>query len=76
MALPEDVRAVLEAEAGAFDMDMQAVARRVLQEWADRRAHAFRVYQRRVLANGLQTELPGMGAADDGAARKSVRGRT
>ena len=32
MAVPEDVLAVLEAEAAAFDMDMQGVARRVLQE--------------------------------------------
>lgn len=71
MAVPEDVLAVLEAEAAAFDMDMQGVARRVLQEWADRRAHAYRVYQRRVMANGLQTELPGMGTGDDGKPRSA-----
>lgn len=73
LAVPEDVLAVLEAEAAAFDTDMQAIARKVLQEFADRRAHAFKVYQRRVLANGLQTELPGFEAGDAGTARKLRR---
>lgn len=73
LTLPEDVMAVLEAEAAAFGTDMQVVARQVLQEWSDRRAHAYRVYARRVAANGLQTELPGFEAAENGTARKYRR---
>lgn len=58
MAVPEDVLAVLEAEAGAFGLDMQAVARKVLQEWADRRAHAFSPSVRRRTPPGAAGGLP------------------
>jgi len=58
--LNEDIHAALEARAAATGSDMQSVAREVLQAWADREAHAYRVYARRVIANGNQTELPGL----------------
>ena len=72
-AITESIAAALEADAIAFDSDMQAVAREVLQEWADRKHRAYTVYARRVLANGMQTELPGLETADAGARRKGLR---
>lgn len=70
LSLSESIHAALEAEGLAFDKTMQAVAREVLQEWADRKHRAYTVYARRVLANGMQTELPGFETGDDGAQRK------
>lgn len=73
LAVSESVLAALEAEAAAFDKDMQLVAREILAEWARRKHHAYTVYARRVLANGMQTELPGLETGDAGTQRK--RGR-
>ncbi len=73
VAISETVHAALEAEAMAFDRTMESVARQVLQEWADRKAHAYRVYARRVIANGNQTELPGFETEDAGAKRKGPK---
>ena len=72
-AITESIAAALEAEGVAFDRDMQSVAREVLQEWADRKHRAYTVYARRVLANGMQTELPGLQTEDAGARRKGNR---
>lgn len=69
-ALSEPTLAALEAEAAAFATDMQTISRQVLNEWAARRDHAYRVYARRVLANGMQTELPGLETGDDGRTRR------
>lgn len=71
--ITESIHAALEAEATAFGTSMEGVARRVLQEWADRRAHAYKVYARRVIANGSQTELPGLELEDTGKSRKGRR---
>jgi hypothetical protein len=69
LALSDSIHAALESEAEAFNKTMQAVAREILQEWADRRHHAHTVYARRLRANGTQTELGGMTAGDDGMRR-------
>lgn len=73
LTLSESIHAALEAESIAFDQTMQAVARQVLQDWADRKHRAYTIYARRVLANGMQTELPGLETGDDGASRGGRR---
>lgn len=67
--ITESIHAALEAEAAAFGKDMQTIAREVLQNWANARHHAYKVYARRVLANGMQTELPGFEMEETGRAR-------
>lgn len=69
LGITESIAASLEARAAAEELDMQVVARRVLQQWADREAHAYRVYARRVIANGAQVELPGFEPEDAGTRR-------
>lgn len=49
----------LEAEAAAFGMEIQQVAREVLKEWSKKKAHAYKVATKRMKANGLQMELVG-----------------
>lgn len=71
LSLPDSIHAALEADAIAFDKTMQVVAREILQEWADRKHLAYKVYARRVLANGMQSELPGFETEDAGIARKA-----
>ena len=71
--ITESIHAALEAEAVAFGTTMESVARHVLQEWADRRAHAYKVYARRVIANGAQAELPGLELEDAGRSRRGRR---
>lgn len=71
--LPESVHAALDAEAEAFGKTMQVVAREVLQDWADRKHHAYKVYARRLRTNGLQTEFDGFEPEDDGTPRKGSR---
>lgn len=72
--ITESIHAALEAEAVSNDTTMEAVARRVLQDWADRKAHAYKVYARRVIANGMQTELPGLELEVTGSNRRGRRG--
>jgi hypothetical protein len=73
LALSESIHAALEADAEAFDKTMQVIAREVLQDWADRKDHAFRVYARRLRANGMQTEFDGFETEDDGKRRGGRR---
>jgi hypothetical protein len=75
MGITDSIYAALEAEAAAFERPMQDVARDVLQQWADRKAHAYKVYARRVIANGAQAELPGLETEDAGLSRNAVKGR-
>lgn len=70
LALSESIHAALEADAEAFDKTMQVVAREVLQDWADRKDHAYRVYARRLRSNGMQTEFPGLETGDNGKRRE------
>ena len=72
-ALSEATLAALEAEAIAFDRDMQSIARDILTEWARRKHRAYTVYAKRVLANGAQADLPWNDAENDGSARSRRR---
>lgn len=71
LGISDSIYAALEAESTAFDKDMQVVAREILQVWADRKHLAYTVYAKRVLANGMQTELPGMERETSGIARSN-----
>lgn len=71
--ITESIDIWLDAVAIANHVDKQAVARDVLQEWADRKAHEHKVAHRRMTANGLQPELPGFEMEDDGASRRGRR---
>lgn len=70
LGITDSIHAALEARSAAWGKTMQVIAREVLQDWADREHHAYSVYARRVIANGNQTELPGMETEDAGIARK------
>lgn len=65
LGITESVDLWLEAEAVAFGKDKAAVAREVLQEWAKRKAHAFKVAHRRLSTNGMQADWLGDDAAED-----------
>lgn len=67
--IPESVHIWLDAEAAAFGIDMQTVARDILKDWAKRKAHAYKVATKRMSANGLQMELVGNDEEDEGTAR-------
>lgn len=73
LGISEAAHAALEAEAIAFDRPMEAIARDLIHEWATRKHRAYTVYARRVLANGMQSDLPGLEPEDAGSNRK--RGR-
>lgn len=68
LGITEAIDIWLDAEAAAFNSDKAAIAREILNDWAKRKAHAYKVASRRLTANGLQPELPGLDAEDDGAA--------
>lgn len=68
--LPESVDLILDAEAAGLGVDKQVIAREVLEKWARQRHRAFKVYAKRLAANGLQMELNGFDVEDDGAQRK------
>lgn len=70
LALSESIHAALEADAEAFNKTMQVVAREILQDWADRKHHAYTVYARRLRTNGIQTEFDGLETGDDGKRRE------
>lgn len=59
LGITESIDIWLDAEAMAFGKDKSAVAREVLNEWAKRKAHAFKVAHRRMATNGLQTDWLG-----------------
>jgi hypothetical protein len=73
LSLPESIHAALKAESVAFGKPMQDIARELLQEWADRKHRAYTVYARLVLANGMQTELPGLETEDAGSIRNRAK---
>ncbi|MBS0364928.1 MAG: hypothetical protein JSR67_03780 [Proteobacteria bacterium] len=70
LGVTESIDLWLEAEAVAFGKDKAAVAREVLQEWAKRKAHAFKVAHRRMAGNGMQPELFGDETEDGGVSRR------
>lgn len=73
LCITESIDIWLDAEATAFSSDKAAIAREVLQEWAKRKAHAYKVAQRRLAANGLQPELTGLVMEDEGVGRQGAR---
>jgi len=73
LGITEAIDIWLDAVAVANSADKAAIARDVLQEWADRKAHEHKVAWRRMRANGLQPELPGLYTEDDGTSRKGRR---
>jgi hypothetical protein len=74
-AIPEAVDMWLDAVAAANRIDKAQVARDVLQDWADKKAHEHRLYARRARANGLQLDLAGFDEEEDGAPRKGAARR-
>lgn len=70
LAVSEFVEMMLDAEAKAEGSNKQAIAHEVLDKWARRRHRAFKVYARRLRANGLQMEFDGIDAEDDGEPSK------
>ena len=73
LGVNEQTHAALTAESAAFGRTMQDVIRDVLDEWAAKKAHAYKVYARQVIANGAQAELPGFDTDDAGGRRKGAR---
>lgn len=70
MGITETIDVWLDAEAEAFSKDKAAIARGILQDWAKKKAHAYKVATKRLQANGLQPELFGVDMDDDGTRRK------
>lgn len=69
--LPECIVMWLDAVATANKTDMQTIAREVLQDWADRKAHEHRIFARRARANGLQADFGWDETEDNGTPRRS-----
>lgn len=70
-AVKESTHMWIEAEATAFGKTHHEIAREVLEEWAKRKAHAFKVAHRRLTSNGLQTDWLGDEPEDDGENRSA-----
>jgi hypothetical protein len=73
LGITESIDIWLDAEASAFGTDKASIAREILNDWAKRKAHAFKVAQRRLVANGLQPELTGLKPEDAGVGRQGRR---
>lgn len=71
LGVTESIDVWLDAVAIANNLDKAAVARDVLQEWADKKSHEHKVAARRMRANGTQAEFTGFDPEDDGVIRKS-----
>lgn len=71
LGITEAIDIALDAQAAAFGKDKAAVARDVLAEWSKRKLHEHKVMARRLAANGLQMELDGVEAEDDGTSRSA-----
>jgi len=71
LGISESIDLWLESVAQANAADKAAIAREVLQEWADRKEHEHKVASRLKRSNGGQTELPWSEAEDAGNVRKS-----
>lgn len=67
LGITESIDIWLDAEAIAFGKDKAAIARDILNEWAKRKAHAFKVAHRRLATNGMQTDWLGDDTEDAGS---------
>jgi hypothetical protein len=63
----------LEIRAQALGVDKQTLVRQIVRDWAKREAHAYKIANKRLKANGLQPELFGDETEDDGGARGASR---
>ena len=70
LGITESIDIWLDVEAAASEKDKAFIAREILQEWARKKSHAYRIATKRLHANGLQPELFGIDPAEDGAKRK------
>lgn len=75
LGITETIDVWLDADAAAFGVDKAAIARGILQDWAKKKAHAYKVATKRMQANGLQPELFGAEEEDDGVSRSRAAGR-
>lgn len=66
----EFVDIALESESSGTGETKQEIARQILEKWARGRHRAFKVYAKRLRANGLQMELDGLDEEEDGGPRK------
>jgi hypothetical protein len=73
LGISESIDIWLDAVAISQDTDKAAIARDILQDWADRKAHEHKVARRRMKANGLQPDLTGLDTEDDGVSRRGRR---
>lgn len=75
LGITESIDVWLDAEAAAFGKDKQTVGREILQDWAKKKAHAYKVATKRMNANGLQPELFGTDEEEDGVRAADVGSR-
>jgi hypothetical protein len=73
LGITESIDIWLDAVAAAHNLDKAAIARDVLQEWADLKAHEHTIARRRMSANGLQPDLPGLDTEDAGTRRHKAK---
>lgn len=66
LGITESIDLWLESESRARRVDKALIAREVLVEWANVRARAFKFARRQMAGNGIQPELFGDDAEDDG----------
>lgn len=67
--IPETTHLWLAADASAFGKDMQVIAREILNDWAKKKAKAYKVATAALRSNGLQMELIGDEEEEEGMAR-------
>lgn len=65
----------LEVEASVQRKDKAAISREVLRAWAKEKAHAYKLATKRLQAHGIQPELFGDDAEDDGNKPADAGGR-
>jgi hypothetical protein len=73
LGITEAIDIWLDAEAVAFSTDKAAIAREILQAWARRKAHAYKVATKRFAANGVQPEFDWQEPEDAGATSRGGR---
>lgn len=73
LGIDESIDMWLEIDATVQKKDKAAIARQVLRAWAREKAHAYKLATKRLQANGIQPELFGDDAEDDGVSRKASR---
>jgi hypothetical protein len=70
LLVSELVDIALESESKASGSSKQEIARQVLERWQRQRHVAFKVYAKRLRAQGLQMELEGIDEEEEGRPSK------